>query len=339
MRTIGTKALFPLILLLFACSGRGKPMPSQEQLTAALRLAEMWGHLEASRVNADSGHRAMALAHAEHPFTEGWPLVRPHLPAETAQRLREGLDLYRKALENPSDRLRKAAWFQAQLALSEALTKLLNHPRPQAWVVRALLGRVLDEYREAWQGEELVNLAEYQDARGYLRVARVLYGEISPPTAARDSLADATFWIHLNTLRDRLSPLQPTHPPVPVGELAATVQEIQGALTRVWQLPPQATPPEELLRRAEERLRRALDTYARGDTVGAYELAVSAYLDGFEELEGPLMERGKQPLVLRMEELFRTFREGIREGRPLPELQEVAAQLQAGLKEAGGTLR
>ena len=337
MKQVGS---FLVFVALWSCSAQ-KPDLSPDQVRAAVQLAEMWGHLEASKANADSGNWAMALAHATHPLVENFPIVRPALSPESARNLEEALELYRMAVEK-QDRFWKGAWFQAQMGLSAALTELLGtpreNPRAQALVVRALLDRFAGEYQEAWgTGEK--NLAEYQDARGYLRVTRALYGEIGPQTERKDTAAHAVIWQGLNDLTASLSPLSPSTAPVPLDQVNERVRRIQAALTRVWDLPPQESTPEELLHMAKAKLTEALEAYKDGDAERAYEAAVGAYLNGFEGLERALLEKGAQELVLQVEGLFRELREGIRQNRPFEEVQQTASRLQKELQKTAEILQ
>ena len=76
---------------------------------------------------------------------------------------------------------------------------------------------------------------------------------------------------------------------------------------------------------ARTRLDEALAAYRRGDRKQATDLALSAYLDGFEPLEPALAARDK-PLMIRIEEAMIGLRAAMAKGAPV---EEVAAAVKA----------
>lgn len=76
------------------------------------------------------------------------------------------------------------------------------------------------------------------------------------------------------------------------------------------------------------RLSEALTAYAEGDRQGAIDLALSAYLDGFEPVE-PILSARDHALMVRIENAMGALRAGIAGGRPLDEVRSQAAALDA----------
>lgn len=66
---------------------------------------------------------------------------------------------------------------------------------------------------------------------------------------------------------------------------------------------------------ARSRLNESVAAYERGDKNGARDLALSAYLDGFEPVEPSLSARDK-PLMIRIEKAMGELRAGIAKGAP-----------------------
>ena len=64
-------------------------------------------------------------------------------------------------------------------------------------------------------------------------------------------------------------------------------------------------------------MRESLAAYAAGDRRGAEKLALSAYLDGFEPVEGVLATRDGD-LMTKVERAMAGFRVGISRGEPKP---------------------
>ena len=79
---------------------------------------------------------------------------------------------------------------------------------------------------------------------------------------------------------------------------------------------------------ARERLRESLAAYEKGDRKGATELALSAYLDGFEPIE-PMLAARDAGLMARVERAMAELRAAISGGRDPAEVRERVAALDA----------
>jgi high-affinity iron transporter len=77
---------------------------------------------------------------------------------------------------------------------------------------------------------------------------------------------------------------------------------------------------------ARERLRESLAAYEKGDRKGATELALSAYLDGFEPVE-PMLAARDPGLMARVERAMGELRAAISGGRDAAEVRERVAAL------------
>ena len=91
------------------------------------------------------------------------------------------------------------------------------------------------------------------------------------------------------------------------------------------------------LRLSRELLQQSLAAYRGGDARRAHELAVSAYLDGFEEVEGNLDAIDRE-LRLKIEDAMTRLRQQIRKGVPSQELQQQIESADALLQTASGKL-
>ena len=85
------------------------------------------------------------------------------------------------------------------------------------------------------------------------------------------------------------------------------------------------------------RLNEAMTAYAKGDRKGATDLALSAYLDGFEPVE-PILSSRDHALMVRIESAMSALRAGIAEGQPLDEVRSQAAALDAPFTAAESAL-
>jgi high-affinity iron transporter len=93
--------------------------------------------------------------------------------------------------------------------------------------------------------------------------------------------------------------------------------------------PAAAAPPSgSTLAVARERLRQSLAAYEKGDRGGAAELALSAYLDGFEPVE-PMLAARDAGLMARVERAMGELRAAITAGRDPAQVRERVAALDA----------
>lgn len=86
-----------------------------------------------------------------------------------------------------------------------------------------------------------------------------------------------------------------------------------------------------------ERLAESLKAYAAGNRNAASELALSAYLDGFEPVE-PVLATRDPALMARIEQAMGTLRSGIAKGRPLAEVEAANRDLADLFAKAEATL-
>ncbi|HEX6376921.1 MAG TPA: FTR1 family protein [Allosphingosinicella sp.] len=84
---------------------------------------------------------------------------------------------------------------------------------------------------------------------------------------------------------------------------------------------------------ARDRLRQSLAAYEKGDRRGATELALSAYLDGFEPVE-PMLSARDPALMTRVETAMAELRAAIAGGRDAAQVRERAAALDALFDES-----
>jgi len=91
------------------------------------------------------------------------------------------------------------------------------------------------------------------------------------------------------------------------------------------------------LQLARDRLRQSVEAYASGDRDRAIDLALSAYLDGFEPVEGVLATRNGG-LMTRVEQAMADVRTAITSGASLPALRQRLAETEMLLDEADAAL-
>lgn len=88
---------------------------------------------------------------------------------------------------------------------------------------------------------------------------------------------------------------------------------------------------------ARQKLSESLAAYQAGDGAGAYDLAVAAYLEGFELTEAGLSTANPEQKRA-IETAMTQYRQAIKQGAPRAEIESRAATLQTMLNEAAVTL-
>lgn len=304
-------------------------------------LYEMLGHLEASRANLERGNWTLAQAHAAHPTAEYWASIEGTLEQFGLQGIRQQLDAYLQATQGQSsDALQRNQ--AAQDALRQALDSVLQRAGSDASTLRAaalasLAEAVATELAEAVEDGQIANIEEFQDAWGFFQVLR---SELPDVVAA----APATGTEAAQEVREDLTSLEQSglaqfqdQAGTPFADSEAVrerLQHLAAELRLAYGVSaPQATETSEQIAQINAMLDEALELYQRGQADAAYEQAANAYLEGFEQLEPPLLDAGQRQLVERLELDFKAVRDAIREGRPAEEVGQLIDKVKTGLRE------
>src|SRR5262249_49424971 len=91
--------------------------------------------------------------------------------------------------------------------------------------------------------------------------------------------------------------------------------------------------PLEYLTNAHHTLMEAVALYEKGEQDEAYEEAASAYLDQFENVEGPLAEKDKE-LMETIETQMKAIRDAIKAGKPVSEVQALLGEITPNMEKA-----
>ncbi len=315
----------------------------EDLVKAVALLYQMKGHLYASRELWEQGHQ-LAPAHAAHPQSELLALVADDLAAKqpgSEVQLRQALERLPKLVaENtaPAGEIQEA--YEAALAaIDGAITTLAGEQRNDPAFVAQVIVRVLDgvsrEYAEAVQEEQGYNLEEYQDAYGFLQVTRQAFDRIAETVKAKEAKEYAEIQEAFEELAKTFSAATaPPSPPTDPSLVSAATKTIQAELGEVFGFTVSEAPGgnEGVLTAIREQVERAIREYEEGEVEEAYELAASAYLDGFERLEGELL--GKDPeLVETLEIQFKELRDKIKAGAPVEELRAIQKQIEENLEK------
>jgi hypothetical protein len=211
----------------------------ERDVRTAATLEMMKGHLTAALENATHGQTPLAQAHAAHPLQEDYPelpdaLAREH-PALDGQ-LREALTRLPQGLgsqatgANVAQQVKAASELLDQAAGALISAETRRTPAFQAGVLSALLDSIAEEYAEAVQDGKVVNLAEYQDAFGFLQRARALHEPLAGRLPAEDRPRLQTLW---KALEDAMPGVMPPASPASSEAVEGHVTALTAALKRL----------------------------------------------------------------------------------------------------------
>ena len=306
--------------------------------TAGL-LAEVWGHLEASGALAAEGDLTTAQVHAAHPLAEYWSQIETPLAEHgLADEARQAFETYSQALQTND-----ADWRDAQQAAIASTRQAMETIAGDSWQEPAFQGQIIynvldgikTEYGEAVENGQVVNTVEYQDAWGFFQVVQALYDPIADDVEAASADAARTIEDEIAALQGYFTAVTPPSTPATGEDVRQSVDAAQAALVEA--LGVEVTEPVDAaaqVERIEGMIQDAIAAYRDGDSERAYDLAANAYLDGFELMEGDLLEANQRELVEDLELDFKALRDGISNGQPVEEIESIAQEIDQGLSQA-----
>ncbi len=340
----GLILLFSLALAACAPTPITSPTPtatpsfSDEAVNHIVALAKMEGHLRVSLPLWEAGNYDLATTHSIHPVAELFSLVEADLKAKQADApLRDALNAYSALAAQAGDAGKVKAAHQAALdaihAAEQALAgPLMNDNSFQGEVIRGLLQGVEEEYGEAVQEGKVAEIVEYQDALGFSQVAHARYQMMADAVKATHAHQHEEIEDYFGKLEKALPDVTPPATAAAPEEIEAAVDGIVAELSEALGLKaPTAESPLAIIAGIREKIEHALKEYEEGKTDEAYELAAGAYLDGFEHIEAAMMEKGAQDLMTTLETQFKDLRDGIKAGKPLADMQQMANEINANL--------
>ncbi|KKN89821.1 hypothetical protein LCGC14_0233860 [marine sediment metagenome] len=191
-------------------------------------LSKMRGHLMAAEALLEAGETEMAAPHLKHPLKENYEALEAAFEARSVPEFEATLETMEASdPANSADALTKIA--EARKAIDVAGEGI--DPSAKAHGVVALLREAAQEYEEGVKDGKVEELAEYQDAYGFVRAAdsvmQGLSGDI--PAEAAAALNEA-----LSTLKDALpSAVPPQDDLMDSGAFSAAVAQAELAASAI----------------------------------------------------------------------------------------------------------
>lgn len=199
-----------------------------DDATYFAELSKMRGHLMAAEALIEAGEADMAAPHLKHPLKENYDALESAFEERGVPEFEATLEAMEASdPSNSADALAKIA--DARKAIDVAGEGI--DPSAKAHGVVALLREAAQEYEEGVKDGKVEELAEYQDAYGFVRAADSLMQGLSGgiPAEAAEGLNAA-----LSSLKDALpSPVPPKDGLMGSGEFSAIVAKAELATSNL----------------------------------------------------------------------------------------------------------
>jgi hypothetical protein len=205
--------------------GEGAAIAEADGAVALLTaLGLMEGHLRAGSALYQAGHSDMALTHKKHPSEEIYTDLEPMLEAVGAPEFEDELAAMADAVSaGASPEIVAAAEAQVLASIETARQAAGATPAELAESIETLVRTAAEEYGIGIVDGQVSNLHEYQDAWGFMQVAR---SQTEVLAAAAPEVAQA--------ITEALAPTEALFPElVPAGGVDGNASVLQGAAARV----------------------------------------------------------------------------------------------------------
>jgi len=185
------------------------------------RLAFMSGHVAAGLALYRAGEAEAAAPHLMHPVSEGYEAERAGL-----DRLGFEPDTFR-SVSNALEQGKPASEIERQLEAAEANLSAMREEAggDPAALIRFLMDTAVEEYSAALTDGKVTDAAEYQDAWGFVTVARELSSELEGSSSQKVAAAVD----EMLGLWPKDAPLSPADP-APAGQVSALASRVLLAL-------------------------------------------------------------------------------------------------------------
>ena len=216
--------------------GEGEGEGGTAQLQPSLHLYRgiemIRGHLLVGAELIEAGRWADAMPHFLHPEEEIYASIRDQLKTYNVAPFQVAL----KALSQTVKAKNKDAYTRARAALDERLaaaeTAVKAKEENGTYFVfetaLEVLQQAADEYEEAIEKGRIVNVVEYQDARGFVLEADRLLSTIMPAISAKNADAAKAVQASLNDLKSIFPSVVPPKQPVKdIGPFLSDVSKIE----------------------------------------------------------------------------------------------------------------
>lgn len=196
-------------------------------------------------------------------------------------------------------------------------------------VIDSVLSSAKAEYSESVENGKITAMVEYQDAQAFIGGAEARFDAIADRLPERQREETTKFFVELKNATTAAQ--EPSSIQQIIDRIITEVNEgagVQGAETE------QAT-SVQYIENAKNLLQQVSTEYSKGNYAQADKLAVSAYLDNFEHVEGDLVAAGSKDLMDELEQMMRVeIRDMIKNRFPQEQLDSHIQAIDSKLDQA-----
>ncbi len=310
------------------------------------------GHLAQAVANKQAGSTELAVAHAGHPIEEVYALIEPEISEHNSSlntKLKEALTNLANQIHSLSTSAVQTMVTEINGMLDEAGTSVVseaerNDPKFNAMVILLLLATAQVEYEEAVENGEIVEMIEYQDSTAFIARSQIISDSIKSKIPAHKAEEIQEFYAELNSLTKSNASFEQVK--TVFGGIIHEYEEIFGLEAMEEEEPGEhenssTTTTKSLgyIENIRKILTKLSEAYRAGNYAEADRLAVDAYLNNFEFVEGDLEKSGNRALMLEIEQLMRIeLREMIKGKASVGEIDAHIAKINSKLDQAVNAL-
>jgi len=298
------------------------------------------GHMAKAVENKDIHNLVLAKAHSSHPIEEHYTILEPRINERNPE-LNTQLKAALTGLMGKVD-TQSSADFKAE---TEKIGKMLDQAyeavvpesmrrdiKFNAKVIIEIVTRASVEYGNGVKDGKIVADIEYQDAQAFRVRANLLFNQVGQMLTAHEKEIAAD---HFRELEASMNAKE---------DQSRIQSEITGVANEVREgagIPASTTDQNQqaglaqYLENVKALLKQVSAEYHRGNYTGADQLAVTAYLDNFEHVEGPLLAANQTQLKTDVEQMMRIqLRDMIKQKAAPEQVDNHIAAINAKLDQA-----
>jgi hypothetical protein len=305
-------------------------------------LDKMRGHLLVALPLWKAGDSQSATIHASHPSAELYAIVQNDLKAvcQDSATVKVLADFTAQVSDAKSDPAAVQKTYDAALKQLDLDVSALTPPDALAdpiftfKVTRGLLEAAYNDYSEGYTDGKITLPIEYQDSMGFVNAGYLRFQAIHPTLAQKYPDLDKAASDAWAKLMAGYPSTTPPDKPMSPDDLDALNDGLKSDAEKAFNTTLD-TPltPIEYLNNTRDKLVGALNLYRDGHADMAYEAAASAYLDNYENVEAALSAKDNA-LMTKLETNLKVFRDAIKAGKPIDDVQKLYDDINADLTKA-----
>jgi hypothetical protein len=329
--------------------------PNATQVEFALYIEQMRGHLDQAVINKQSGNNTLAQAHVLHPIEEILSKIGGTLAAKNST-LNQTLSANLNSLSSNVTTFTAPQFVEQTNSVDNTLNDTVKAVIPveamkdvafNASVVARLLDTSEQEYAEGVGNGTVKSIVEYQDARAFISRAESIFHAASSHGLIDQSKKDKVeevnqLFLTLNNAVNNRTSLEVVEQVA--DKITQKLSEITGlpADSLIGKASAAGTANQDsaaTINNIKSLLSQLVSAYKVQNYTGAGNIAVEAYLDNFESLEGPIAEHDPQ-LMSQTELMLREqLRQQIQNRVPVEQIQQLVGEINTNLDKAASLLQ